>query len=155
MKHYLIERCTISTKNVESPELFTLKPLAVSKRDLINYAKSRKYILTNNEKIPKSLMFRINQICPNCYFYQCTCKKKQAKIKICKQCSFSFVDKLCFKSYIKNLSDIQFNCKKCSQKVEKIVFNFNKTREVKENIIQYANTHLKHIDNFKYSLCLT
>jgi len=52
------------------------------------------------------------------------------------------------------LSCITFDCKKCRQKVEKIISNYNKVREMKENSIKYADTHLKHIDNFKYSICL-
>jgi len=154
MRYVLLDRCRLSTTGIQSPKWFTLNPLNVSKEDVVMYAYSQKFLLTQNEKIPKSLAFRLNQVCPNCYLYKCSCRRKDAKIKQCHQCFTMFINRQCFRSIIDRLTNIRFDCKKCFQNASKIISNYNKSRELKETTIQYAKKNLKHIHNFKYSLRL-
>ena len=91
MKHAILDSCLVSSNQQQQHQhnnhkWYRLKPQTVTKQELESYAKYRKTIMSNYKKKPKSLNFRLKNICPNCNYLICSCKKNKFEKKFNKHC---------------------------------------------------------------------
>lgn len=159
MKHGIISMCQISTGAFRSANsnMYRFVPRSVTRDEFELYLYSRKHILSNLDKIPKSLQLRLCKVCPCCMFLHCACKKStnmKHTIK-CKNCGTSFLQtELSSKYKLRNWSQIKYFCKECKSKFCQILSNFVNNRVIKSNILNSATkiNILKFFESFKYRI---
>lgn len=159
MKHGIIGMCQLSTGDhkVQNRNLYRFVSRSVTRKELELYLCSRKHILSNLDKIPKSLQLRLCRICPSCMFLQCFCKRNistKTSIK-CKNCGISFLQTESFsKNKIRQWLQIKYFCKECKNKLCQILSNYIRNRVKTSNALTTAYKHniVKCFEHFKYRI---
>jgi hypothetical protein len=153
MKRGIINTCLIT--KLERRQLckkwFGLLPIKVSREKLLEYAKFKKITLSNYKKIPKSLVFRLSNFCPNCLYLQCTCTISHDNY--CKNCQVSYiVQKEQLNVVLQKVigKGILSSCKICKNKTERILFNYKQSYKNKLKLIK--NNVNNPLEKFKYSI---
>lgn len=151
MKHGLINTCVLSRSGLEFDEtLYGLPPMKLTKNALEQYSKFKKIKLSDYKRFPKSLLFRLCDICPNCFHLKCSCTQSSNNCKNCNCCYI--VQREQFIPILQKLinSGILSKCKMCKTKMERILLNFKQSYKRKLKIFKrnIGNT----IDNFKFRI---
>lgn len=151
MKYGTINTCLLTRSDQKSNEkYFGLMPIQVSRDQLESYAKFKKVKLSNYKKIPKSLIFRLGKICPNCYYLQCTCTNNNNYCKNCK--TYSIIQEEQFNTILQKIvsNEISSKCKICKSKLERILVNFKCSYK---NKLKLFKTNVENvIEQFKYRI---
>lgn len=152
MKHGIVRSCVISNSNSYQlkDNLYGLPPIRVTREILASYAKFKKLKLSNYKKLPKSLLFRLNQICPNCFFLQCSCIKIH---NYCNNCQIYFKPQTDqFLKILQKVLKVKIisQCKMCKNKMERILINFKNSYKGKLRL--FKNNLNNILDNFRFRI---
>lgn len=163
MKHGIIEKCMISTSTSSAGSSPTNKdwyrfvPRQLKTKELESYIMCRKYILSNYRKLPKSLTQRLQLLCPNCYYLQCSCKNETLafQTRTCVNCKSDFLSRKNWSwQQLKKFKNFTSLCKACKIKTEQIFNNYIFGRNEKAKQIKYVvdNNIAKYVERFKYRI---